>query len=263
MASFSVEGWDFGNHSVRNAPIIPEHTFKMFGYDATRHRKSDFATDSRLIMDSIDRGIPVIADNVINCSNECLISGYDNDGAVLLGYSPFMYIADDHGEPHDETGYFRKTGWHGQCGGFWLIGKKGGKPTKEAVFAETLKLMKRLISEPSMVPSHHNGLAAHRAFANALMAYSWDDSFEPYMGVMCTYKTYLDRRYAVQLLEDNGRGDLAGIYGEIAELCDGLGQMIPQDFSAGEKFGDRAQLRPYCDALLEICALEQKALSLL
>jgi hypothetical protein len=95
MASFSKEGWDFGNHSVRNAPVIPEHTFKMFGYDATRHRKSDFAADSRLIMDSIDRGVPVIADNVINCSNECLISGYDNDGAVLLGYSPFMHIADD------------------------------------------------------------------------------------------------------------------------------------------------------------------------
>ena len=267
MTSFSKEGWDFGNHSVRNVPIIPEHTFKMFGYNVTRYNKSDFETDSSLIMDSIDRGMPVIADNVINCSNECLISGYDNDGAVLLGYNPFMYIKDDHNEPHDDTGYFRKTDWHKQCGGFFVIGEKDSKPSdrlsKEVIFSETLKLVKRLISEASIIPSHHNGLAAHKAFANALMTYAWDDNFEPYMCVMCIYKTYLDRQYAVKFLEDNGRNDLADIYKKISELCAKLGQIIPQDFSAGDMFNDKSQLKPYCDILLQICDLEEKAVLLL
>jgi len=263
MASFSREGWDFGNHSVRNVSMIPEHTFKMFGYTVKRYQKSDFATDSRLIMDSIDRGLPVIADNVINCSNECLISGYDNDGAVLLGYNPFMYIKDDHSEPHDDTGYFRKTDWHDLCGGILLIGEKYGKPSKEAIFAETLQLIKRLISEASVVPSHHNGLAAHKAFANALMAYEWDDNWEPYMCVMCTYKMYLDRQYAVPFFEDNGRNDLADIYRKIAALCARLGQIIPQDFSAGKMFNKKKRLRPYCDVLMEIHDLEKEALRLL
>ena len=263
MASFSKEGWDFGNHSVRNVPPIPAHTFKMFGYGITRRRKSDFAADCRLITDSIDRGMPVIADNVINCSNECLISGYDNDGAVLLGYNPFMYIKDDHNEPHDDTGYFRKTDWHAQCGDFIIIGEKHTAPSKDFIFAETLKLIKRLIIDANIVPSHHNGLAAHKAFANALMTYEWDDSFEPYMSVMCTYKIYLDRQFAVDFFENNGRGDLAEIYKKIAGLCGEMGRIIPQDFSAGEMFNDKAQLKPYCDVLLQICELEEQAAGLM
>ena len=258
MTAFSKKGWDFGNHSAKNMPVIYDHTFKMFGYDIKFYTKSDFATDSRLITESIDKGIPVIAGGVINCSNECLISGYDNNGAVLLGYNPFMHIEDDHGEPHDDTGYFRKTGWHENLDGFIIIGDKSKKPSEEAIFAETLKLIKRLVSEESLVLTHHNGTAAHKAFANALMAYEWEDNFEPYMCVMCTYKLYLDRKYAVKFLEDNGRGDLADIYKIIAGLCVKLGEIIPQDFSAGDMFGDKTKLKPYCDILMQICELEEK-----
>ena len=264
MTSFSKEGWDFGNQSVRNAPIIYEHIFKMFGYKTSYYLKSDFEKDSRIIMDSIDRGMPVIANGVINCSNECLVSGYDNDGEVLLGYNPFMYIQDDHKEPHDDTGYFRKTNWHSNnFSSILIINDKSEKPEKEIIFAETLKLIKRLISDEDIVPDHYNGLAAHKAFANALMTYKWEDNFEPYMCVMCTYKMYLDRRYAVKFLEDNGRNDLARIYKEIAELCVKLGQIIPQDFSAGDMFSDKEKLKPYCDVLLKICDLEEKVLNLI
>ena len=264
-ASFSREGWDFGNQRVTGVPIILEHTFRMFGYEVTRHFKSDFETDSRLIMDSVDKGFPVITlDRIIPAANECLISGYDNDGEVLLGYNPFMDIEDDHAEPHDDTGYFRKTGWHNDMrNSMLIIGDKVGKPSKETIFAETLRIIKRLITEESLVPSHHNGLAAHRAFAEALMTYEWTDSFEPYMCVMCTYKMYLDRRYAVKYFEDNGRADLAGVYKKIAGLCAKLGEIIPQDFSAGDMFNDKEKLRPYCDTLLEIRSLEERAAKLI
>ncbi|MCL2605533.1 MAG: AraC family transcriptional regulator [Defluviitaleaceae bacterium] len=264
-ASFSKEGWDFGNQRASGVPIILEHTFKMFGYGVTRRFKSDFKTDSRLIMDSIDRGVPVITlDGVIPSANECLISGYDNEGEVLLGYNPFMDMEDDHDEPHDKTGYFRKTGWHEHMqNSMLIIGEKAEKPSKEAVFGETLKIIKKLIAEESLVPSHYNGLAAHAAFANALQTYQWDDGFEPYMSVMCTYKMYMDRRYTVKFFEDNGRGDLAGIYREIAKLCDKLGEIIPQDFSAMDMFGDKGKLKPYCDVLLEIRKLEEQALKII
>ena len=261
--SFSASGWNFGNYHAKYTPNIFAHTFKMFGYNAVYHPRGDFETDSRLIMDSINRGVPVMTiGGVINCSDTCLISGYDNDGTVLLGYNPFMYIEDDHKEAPDDTGYFRKSDWHGGYfeentpSGILIIGDK--IPTGE-MFSETLQLIKYLITTDSIVPGQHNGIAAHKAFVNALLTYEWDDNFEPYMCVMCGYKQYLDRKYAVKFFRDNNRDDLADIYSEIAALCDKLAQIIPQDFSAGDKFSDKEMLKPYCDILLAIGALEEHA----
>ena len=265
--SFSVEGWNWGNYHVAYTPIIIEHTFRMLGYNVSQHTRGDYEVDSKLIMDSIDRGVPVITHKgVINCSDTCLISGYDDDGRVLLGYNPFMYV--DHNEAPDDTGYFRKSDWHNgyfaDCKGqILIIEGKCEKLGKEAIFAETLELISRLVREESLVPDQHNGLAAHKAFANALLAYTWDDNHNTYLGVMCNYKQYLDRQYAAKLFRDNDRGDLADCYEKIAVLCAKLGQIIPQDFSATDMFGDKDKLRPYCDVLLQICDLEEKALQLI
>jgi len=268
--SFSETGWNFGNYSAINTPILFAHTFRMFGYSVTLHHRGDFAADSRLIMDSIDRGVPVLTmQGVINCSDACLISGYDNDGATLLGYNPFMDIEDDHKEAPDDTGYFRKTDWHNGFfadhggGSFLIIGDKIEKPSKEERFAKTLRLLKSLLGEASLVPGQHNGIAAHRAFAFALQTYEWDDAFEPYMCVMCNYKHYLDRQFAAPFFTMNGRDDLAALYTDIAALCVRLGEIIPQDFSAGDMFTDKSKLKPYCDVLLQIANLEERALALL
>ena len=266
--SFSEEGWNFGNYHVACTPIIIEHTFRMLGYNVSQHTRGDYDVDSKLIMDSIDRGVPVITHKgVVNCSDTCLISGYDDDGRVLLGWSPFMYIGDDHPEAHDETGYFRKSDWHNgyfaDCKGqILIIEGKCEKLGKKAVFAETLELISHLIREEKLVPGQHNGLAAHRAFANALLTYTWEDNWLPYMGVMCNYKQYLDRQYAVKFFRDNDRDDLADCYEEITALCAKLGQIIPQDFSAADMFSDKDKLGPYCDVLLQMCDLEERAADL-
>ena len=267
--SFAVEGWNHGNYHVANAPITIEHTFRMLGYGVSQHDSGDYEIDRKLITDSIDRGVPVITTKgVVNHSDTCLISGYDDGGRVLLGWNPFMYIGDEHPEPPDETGYFRKTDWHNgdfaDCKGqILIIEGKREKPGKEAILAETLKLISRLISEASFVPGQHNGLAAHKAFADALLNYTWDDNFHVYLNVMCNYKQYLDRKYAVKFFRDNGRDDLAGCYEEVAALCAKLGEIIPQDFSAGDMFGDKEKLRPYCDVLLQIRDAEERVLPLL
>ncbi len=271
----SVQAWNFGNYYACYTPIILEHTFKMLGYYAQIHNRSDYESDRKLIIDSIDKGIPVITlAGVIQNSDTCLISGYDNDGAVLLGYNPFMYIEDDHKEAADESGYFRKSDWHnGYFAGagaehlingsgrerIIIIGDKVQNFSQDDIFAETLKLIKRLILEENISPGQYNGLAAHKAFANALMTYEWTDNFEPYMCVMCNYKQYLDRQYAVKFMQGNGRKDLAQIYQDIVALCDELGTLIPQDFSAFDVFNDKANLKPYADILIKICELEKEA----
>jgi len=271
--SFSMpktELWNHGNYHVIHTPIIIEHTFKMLGYRVTPHVRGTYATDKKLIMDSIDKGIPVITlEGVINCSDANVISGYDQDGDVLLGYNPFMYSEEDHTEEPDDTGYFRKSNWHegffaeGSKGRILIIEGKDKELSKEEIFAETLKLIKRLIVEEYLTLGQYNGLAAHQAFVNALMTYDWDDPFEPYFNVMCNYKQYLDRHYAIQFFYDNGRVDLASIYERIAKLSLELERLIPQDFSAVHLFSDKSSLKPYCNILLEISNLESEAAKLM
>lgn len=268
--SFSMSGWNHGNYHAINTPIIIEHTFKMLGYNVSYHIRSDYETDRGLIIDSIDRGIPVVTlEGVISCSDACVISGYDDDGQVLLGYNPFMYVEPDHKEAHDETGYFRKSDWRNgffaevSRGRILIIEGRSEKPSKSDILAETLGRIHRLIQNANLAPGQHNGLAAHEALAEALLTYKWDDNFEPYLNVMCNYKQYLDRQYAVQFFRDNDRDDLADHYGKIAALCAELGRIIPQDFSASDMFGDKERLRPYCEVLRQICDLEERVLALL
>ncbi len=261
--SFSADGWNHGNYHVINTPITIEHTFRMLGYKVSRRIQGDYETDSTLIMESIDRGFPVITlEGVVSHADACVISGYDDYGRVLLGYNPFMYIKDEQPEAPDDTGYFRKTDWH-YGGEILIIEDKGEKLDKTAVFAETLSLVARLVREESLVPGQHNGIAAHKAFAEALLTHKWDDNSWVYLNVMCNYKQYLDRQYAVKFFRDNDRGDLADIYEKIASLCAKLGQIIPQDFSAEDMFGDKDKLRPYCDVLLQICDLEEQTVQLI
>jgi len=263
--SFSVTGWNHGNYHVIHTPCVIEHTFRMLGYKITRRRRSGFEEDKKMITDSIDRGIPVITlEGVINCSDACIIAGYDDEGGVLLGYSPFMHIPDDHGEPHDKTGYFRKTNWHegfsarGSRLNIITVDEKCGRPSDEDIFGETLKTAASLIGSERMSEGQHNGIMAHKAFANALLTYDWEDNFEPYLNVMCNFMQYLDKRYAVRYLSENGRRDLASYYSKITELTDRLAEIIPQDFTASGLFGDKENLKPFAQTLLRIADLEDE-----
>ena len=281
--SFSMPSsqlWNHGNYHVINTPDILPHTFTMLGYMMFDIDLRDGDGAMKKIRDSIDQGVPVITvEGVINCADACVISGYDHNGKILLGYSPFAEIEDDHKELPDESGYFRKTDWlpvsaylnslqagapgippeENQLRVLIVIAKVPYQPTQEQIFTDTLKLAKKLILSENLARGQYNGLAAHRAFANALMTYEWEDNGGPYLNVMCNYKQYLDRQYAVPFLRQNGREDLAAIYEEIAGLASLMSKQIPQDFSAGDLFGDKANLKPFCDTVLQICGLEEKA----
>jgi hypothetical protein len=77
-----------------------------------------------------------------------------------------MYISDDHNEPHDDTGYFRKSNWHdgffadSQQGRILILDDMGEKLSKERIFQETLELIRHLIADESIAPGQYNGLAA-------------------------------------------------------------------------------------------------------
>ena len=266
----SSEEWNHGNYHVIHTPILIEHTFRMLGYLVVHHKRGNYSFDKQLIIDSIDRGVPVITlEGVINCSDACVISGYDIDGDVLLGYNPFMNVNEDHKEAPDDTGYFRKSHWHngyfakGSMGRILIIEGKLEKLSKQAVLQETLHVIRHLIADESIAQGQYNGLAAHRAFARALQTYTWEDPFEPYLNVMCNEKQYLDRQYAIRFFREHNREDLARQYEKIAQLSLHLVELIPQDFSAGSLFNDKQNLRPFCDTLLRICDLEEQVLAMI
>lgn len=104
----------------------------------------------------------ITLEGVIACSDACVISRYDKDG----------------------NGFFEE----GSKGRILIIEEKIEKPSQEEIFYETLKLITRLIQEENLAPGQFYGLAAHKAFVNALRTYSWEDNFEPYLNTMCNYK---------------------------------------------------------------------------
>ncbi len=263
--SFSMpdrQKWNFGNYYACYAPGTVINAFDALGYSASVRPFTDFAGDKNAVVESIDAGVPVVAlSSIIQNADACIIAGYDDGGDTLLGYNPYAEIPDDHDQAPDETGYFRKTGWHEKSdrARLVLIGEKRTGIDGEKAFARTLAIVKTLIMSESVYDGQYNGLSAHKAFANALRAYEWDDNFEAYMCVMCTYKQYIDRKYAPEYLLNNGRRDLAEIYAEVASIASDMGRLIPQDFSAADMFSSKAALEPYCAMIDRIRILEEKA----
>jgi RNA polymerase sigma factor (sigma-70 family) len=98
------------------------------------------AQTRRLIMESIDRGRPVIALGVVGPAEPCLVAGYDEEGAVLVGWNYFQ------GEPGTNTGvefepngYFRKRDWYANTYGVLTIGKKQARPSLKTIYRQAIE----------------------------------------------------------------------------------------------------------------------------
>ena len=262
--------FDSGLPGIANNLWTVEHTFKMLGYRVNIHRRSDYETDKKLIMDSIDRGVPVITvAGVLHYCDTCVISGYDNDGEVLLGYSGYMDASDADTEPNDETGYFRKSNWHNDVfakrnGGFIItIGEKTEKPPKDIILRETFKIIVKLIkteevNERGEGYEQLNGCAAQTAFANAIISPLNKSNEDAMLNLMQSMQQYSDKTLPVKFFKDNGRNDLAKICEKIKDLCDELSKVIPLNFDRLDYFEDKQTLKKYSDILLQIRDLENE-----
>ena len=115
----------------------------------------------------------------------------------------------------------------------------------------------RLIREPCLVPAQHNGLAAHRAYADALVGRAWEDPFEPCLNMLCNNKQYLDKQYAVPFLENHHLGHLAMPYRRIADIHREMCAIIPQTFDSMPLMADKDRLRTYAEGILTIAKEEE------
>jgi hypothetical protein len=141
--------------------------FAAVGYEYTLCEKGSRQDDATRIMDSLERGVPVLAFQVVGPSDCCIITGYDDGGEVLLGWSTFQDIPDDHNIPHDATGYFRKPGWHENLGGYILIGVKVKPPPLRDIYLDALTWVVHLLRIPE-IGNKHTGLAGLRTWAEEM-----------------------------------------------------------------------------------------------
>ncbi len=130
------------------------------------------------IKDNIAKGRPLIEFGIIGPPEAALVTGYDQGGDAVIGWSYFQndphFGADVTFEP---SGYYRRADWfskmdRGGPNALIVVGDKNRwpGPSQREVLVSTLKWaidLERTSRRPSL-PDHVSGLAAYEAWARGL-----------------------------------------------------------------------------------------------
>jgi hypothetical protein len=160
--AFEAIGYDFeflANPEYRQAPAIT----RRFGNFADR------PTFVNRIMASIRyRQRPVLAFGVVGPPECALITGYDEGGDVLIGWSFFQEMPEFHpGGQTEPSGYFRKRDWYSETAGLIVVGDKVEQPPRAESNRKALRWALTLAHTPQ-VGQRASGFAAYTAWAKAL-----------------------------------------------------------------------------------------------
>lgn len=170
-------GWQPDNvaiHYMSDDPAAPfRHALTAVGYDFELVGRQDFTTDEAVfrakIIDSINRGHPLIAHGVIGPPEDCIVAGYDDAGAVLVGWNYFQHKPEFADEVDFElNGYFRKRHWYDETWSLLLIGEKQTPPPLAETYREALRWALQVARTPAVYGTRHNGFAAYAAWVEAL-----------------------------------------------------------------------------------------------
>lgn len=173
-------GWDVAGdtgatgNALRMAADAAEpfrRPLEAIGYEHEIVLKESGATEADFrarILTSVEAGCPVIGLGVVGPPEACLVSGYDEGGDVLTGWSFFQ--SGPHAEPgleFEPSGYFRKRNWFADTLGLIVIGKQGEKPPARETYRSALEWGLHAMRGPE-VRGHASGLAAYRAWMGML-----------------------------------------------------------------------------------------------
>jgi hypothetical protein len=273
--------WDFGNYGIRNIAADPyepmRRAMEAVGYGYTLCDKGSWRDDLAKITGSIDRGVPVLAYPVVGPSDCCIITGYDQSGEVLLGWSTFQNIPDDHNIPHDTTGYFRKPGWHDNLDGYILLGAKKERPPERVTYLGALQWAVQLMRTPQ-VGKNCTGLAGLSMWADEMTQERYfPPEDEQVLGLRyvstsinitmlrdhCSAEPFL-RQMARSVREFLPEVELAAdCYARVRRLLGEMSSLISDDFSdrAMKAIRDSATRRAFADLILQIRDTEEQASS--
>lgn len=214
-------GWEGDNvalHYMNDDPEAPyRHAFTATGYayQGYGHNRDERELYRRQIMASIQRGKPVIAFGPIGPPEPALITGYDEDGDVLIGWSFFQHFSEfNAGVMFEPTGEFRARNWLDYPLGisFFIIGEKQDQPPLKETYRQALGWMIQVARTPVTYGDRANGIAAYDAWADQLL---YDEDFPADEGIQrqrhdvhnCAVGTLAEARwYGAQFLLNIAEG---------------------------------------------------------
>ncbi len=274
--------WDFGNYGIRNISADPDEPMRRAieaaGYEYTLYTNGQKAQDVARITASIAAGVPVLAYPVVGPSDCCIITGYDEGGEVLLGWSTYQDIPDDHNIPHDPTGYFRKPGWHDNLAGYIVLGAKVESPPRREIYLSALRWAVHLLRTPALRPGRATGLEGLRVWAEEMtQAQYFPAGDEQVLGLryvsaainMTMLRDHLSAApFLSQAAEEEpdlapGLAPAIACYTEVSRLRERLDNLMSDNFApaAMRAIADPTIRRAYADILLQIRDQEAEAAS--
>jgi hypothetical protein len=179
-------GWHMDNNAILCMSADPaeplRRAFEAVGHEHEFIQKEEGRDNEayfrRRIIESIrDEGRPVLAFGVVGPPECCIITGYDERGDVLTGWSFFQGFPEFAPGllPQEQQGYFRKRDWFKDTHSIIIMGGKKQLPSRRELHREILRWGLQVARTP-MVHGRHSGLAAYEAWAEHLLR---EDDFPP------------------------------------------------------------------------------------
>jgi hypothetical protein len=178
---FWRSNWDMGNSNILS--ITPdsrqffEAAFTGIGYAYDILNKQDQGIDESVfrerIVESIrDHARPVLGFGVVGPPECCIVTGFDQGGEVLMGWSFFQDRPEwNAGIDIEPCGYFRKRHWFKDTWALVLIGEKARPADKSEVYKRAMQRAVHLMRKPTinLDGQWHSGQAAFTQWAAALI----------------------------------------------------------------------------------------------
>lgn len=169
------EGWHPDNVDamfVADPRDLIRRAFRAVGYNYEIVEKTgapdDEARYREKIRESLRAGRPVLAFGVVGPPECCLITGFDEDGDLLIGWNYFQnHPTFGEGLTFESSGQFRKRGWFRTTHSIILIGENTERPDERTMVCESLRWALGVTRTPLRF-GRHSGLAAYTAWANQL-----------------------------------------------------------------------------------------------
>ncbi len=140
-------GWGEGTFAVMEhlpggRPEVFRRAFKAVGVrcEYVPPEAGEAAMREKIKGSIFERRRPVISFGVVGPPEAGIITGYDEGGDVLLGWSFFQKFPEfAAGVEFEPNGYLRKRDWFKETQGILLVGEKGPVPAQDEIFLDTLK----------------------------------------------------------------------------------------------------------------------------
>ena len=218
-------GWHLDNVEIMymsDEPSAPfERAFQAIGREyeflfPEQDRDTEAYWRERIVDSIHGLGRPVLAFGVVGPPECCIVSGYDEGGQVLIGWSFFQNFPEfNEGVQFEPSGQFRKRDWLPDTQTPLIIGNRQPRPSLEHIYKRALSWALKVTRTPETTAYHaerHNGLAAYRAWAEHLAD---DEEFDG-DDAQALWERYMVHNDAVGLVAE-GRWYAAAFLRQVAE----------------------------------------------